>query len=80
MSKTTPYSEKAATKVLGFLALMALNLLHGAIVMVGLEYAHSEWEVVPRIGFWGCFWILTALSSVAGALGTGMRVKLDDER
>jgi hypothetical protein len=50
------------------LARVTVALIEAALVMFGLQAAHSLWVSVPAAGYWTCFLLVLGLSGVASAL------------
>jgi hypothetical protein len=71
--------EKFLVNFFGFIMLLVLNFLHAWLVMLGLDAANDHWPQVPALGYWATFVILLGLSSIAGSIHGGMRVKLKDD-
>lgn len=57
----------------------AVNLLLALFVMLALGVANGHWKAVPALGYWETYLLVLGISSLAGAIHGGMRVKLDEK-
>lgn len=58
-----------------------VNLWLAFWVMLGLGAAHDQWPVIPALGFWTTYLIMTGVATVSGFIHHGNRfaVKADKE-
>lgn len=49
-------------------ARVIVGLIEAALIMLGLQGAHSLWLSVPAAGYWTCFLLVLGLSGIASAL------------
>lgn len=83
MVQTMSKMEQRFLKITGSLFLMvfsaALNFISAWLVMLGFGVAHHQWAAVPAFGYWATYLMLLAVSSIAGVIHGGMRVKWTDK-
>jgi hypothetical protein len=79
---TRTYSERTTERIglsiIGFLTQFAIAFLTAWFVMLGLDVANDHWPL-PDIGYWGVFALILGISSLAGAIHGGMRVKVKQD-
>jgi hypothetical protein len=66
--------------IAGIVVYPLVNMWLAFWVMLGLGAAHDQWPVIPALGFWTTYLIMTGVGTVSGFIHHGNRFAVKEDK